>query len=1180
VSTISPFREEVAAAQTFETVPVERAETVQPILSLFPGLPAAVVDALTNGLTSVGLTLAVAAGIREVDRLTDLVFYFRHPERIGRPIRRDERDLVREWLDIRDRTVKPALQPAPAPFRHPQTPPDALSADRLVWPGHSEGELAFMRAVYLQERALAKGDFVMDLPKSELDEIEGQWARKDAAAAARQLLAEARAAAAAERPGVRLGIVSAYRPATRQFEIWQGRDPHGSDRGRGFPHYYAEAKRNGIVANGDFGPAAVLRMAEYMHGFIASPGYSNHQDGLAFDFGTGDDGPKGLGLLRYGSWFHDWLQKNGRRLHFKPLSTEAWHWTYHPPTGASELEVASPAIVARRISVPHVPLLAGHRGRAPDLILHWNDMAGAPAEIDVAVHLHGFWYPHLDLHRDIEPVSGLDLVPIAGANGTGRTRPTLTVLPRGNDTGVKQTQGSYNVYTFPALVTPHGLDDLVQFALERFAHEVRVDVPRIARLILTAHSGGGRPLEQILETHDPHQVHVFDALYWPGDSIVRWARRRVQQDRAALDGGANAVEYMPARGGALRVFYQARYRRGTRPNSIAVRDRLAAELTPELARWYRVEGSTYDHFQIPHRYGWRLLADASADVPDAAAEPVGAHEAEVAFEAEHRVDVVDGFLGDRTSLFRVKLTGTRIHVTWPDEAPWQYTNRALSEAALLAALRAIYDSKLDAAKVHAAWRRLVGHGIKFIHPRGVETRLIVIGDQELIKLAAACGYRPQQMIESWRRQRGLSKMLEYALASAARSWKTLSPYFAASELSAAGMSSELIRHLLARWFESMVEVAKTHSAAKPWRDAFERNADLVEGKREPTLADFDPNFNKATVAEWAHTILQLAKTTRETLNEQLARERADERKRQRNEQLRPHEIPVNDPVAFIVKTYDPVHSVRLDEYGWSGPVQGGELLMNAKGEQIFLLRAESTGIVFQNLVDRKFYKQTLEGFAQELIYAVYAEAGRQSLPAAAIAIGMTRGLFEVVGMIFKPVKHALSAVDVINAGFQLKKNEREIERAYQNVKVAYANIDRLLPATLPKVWRAVLDEKYVHVFNPLEHPDPLPWLKVVVEIAIEHELHAGAGEAVESFLHTAWDAIKKGLGALLESAREQTFELAKKRLEDLHVTGADAIVSQLHRLSNADRERLAREIGELGDHAAKLMEIVKTSLSW
>src|SRR5205823_3212939 len=61
-----------------------------PLLAVFP-LPAAVLDALSRGLWSVALEGAMVAGFRDVSQLTNIVFYFRHPELIGRKIRTDER---------------------------------------------------------------------------------------------------------------------------------------------------------------------------------------------------------------------------------------------------------------------------------------------------------------------------------------------------------------------------------------------------------------------------------------------------------------------------------------------------------------------------------------------------------------------------------------------------------------------------------------------------------------------------------------------------------------------------------------------------------------------------------------------------------------------------------------------------------------------------------------------------------------------------------------------------------------------------------------------------------------------------------------------------------------------------------------------------------------------------------
>jgi hypothetical protein len=226
---------------------------------------------------------------------------------------------------------------------------------------------------------------------------------------------------------------------------------------------------------------------------------------------------------------------------------EAWTPWAAGETWSPEAETG----LARRqnaLAVDRVPLLAGHSGRGPDLVLRWN-VASLPEVIDVVVHLHGNSRPRLRLDRDVLPYSGLDLAPIGDATGQGRSRPTLAVLPRGHDTGTKQASPPhYNRYTFPALVTGNGFGELLRFALERLAAELGGRPPRVGRLILTAHSAGGRTLLQLLK-HNPQQVHVFDALYQDPTALVTWALQHIQQDRAALAGldAAAAGRYMATR---------------------------------------------------------------------------------------------------------------------------------------------------------------------------------------------------------------------------------------------------------------------------------------------------------------------------------------------------------------------------------------------------------------------------------------------------------------------------------------------------------------------------------------------------------------------------------------------------------------------------------------------------------
>jgi len=91
-------------------------------------LPVQVRSALRDGYGAVAVRLLVTTGVRDENRLTNLVFHGRHPELAGRSIRRDERALAAEWLTIRDQLVRPLLRshagPAAAPGA-PPTPPGA-----------------------------------------------------------------------------------------------------------------------------------------------------------------------------------------------------------------------------------------------------------------------------------------------------------------------------------------------------------------------------------------------------------------------------------------------------------------------------------------------------------------------------------------------------------------------------------------------------------------------------------------------------------------------------------------------------------------------------------------------------------------------------------------------------------------------------------------------------------------------------------------------------------------------------------------------------------------------------------------------------------------------------------------------------------------------------------------------
>ncbi len=65
-----------------------------------------------NGLESVALRLAIALNYRDENQLSNLIFFARHPERMGRALATGEPnfgDLSREWIQIRNTLVRPLL---------------------------------------------------------------------------------------------------------------------------------------------------------------------------------------------------------------------------------------------------------------------------------------------------------------------------------------------------------------------------------------------------------------------------------------------------------------------------------------------------------------------------------------------------------------------------------------------------------------------------------------------------------------------------------------------------------------------------------------------------------------------------------------------------------------------------------------------------------------------------------------------------------------------------------------------------------------------------------------------------------------------------------------------------------------------------------------------------------------
>ena len=208
------------------------------------------------------------------------------------------------------------------------------------------------------------------------------------------------------------------------------------------------------------------------------------------------------------------------------------------------------------------------------------------------------------------------------------------MLPRGNNTGTDGGTG----YDFPALRAAGGLQKLIDFALAQVQQKLGVDNLRTKRLILTAHSGGGHDLQEILRYADPHEVHIFDGLYNLAQNprtpktpyvLTAWAAKRIARDLSAVASGRPVDQYMAAAGGALRVISLGTWRLSSIVNQAL--GKLIPAGSP-LAKWYRVEKTRESHCSIPRRFGWQLLAGSGADIKGLMAAGATSHELELELE--------------------------------------------------------------------------------------------------------------------------------------------------------------------------------------------------------------------------------------------------------------------------------------------------------------------------------------------------------------------------------------------------------------------------------------------------------------------------------------------------------------------------------------------------------------------
>lgn len=273
-----------------------------------------------------------------------------------------------------------------------------------------------------------------------------------------------------------------------------------------------------------------------------------------------------------------------------------------------------------------------------NVALRWNRIPAKDEPLDVLIHVHGFHKKNgiFTLEKVIAR-SGVSFDPLKGTSPPPpRSRVLLAIAPRGKKNGVTgDPPNEMDVYNVPALLPGkyQGLEALVEWGLGWFSDtQVNANarpVKRSKRLILTAHSGGGRRLDVIIAKgkHDPAEIHLFDAIYQNLEAVRDVTLAHIDADAAMLaKEPRNRWEAcMMIYGHALRALFNPASSHEGNSCWLArqIENKLAtisnATTRDVLRRYYRVERvpDAIDHYAIAPTYGPWLLADAGASLEPA-----------------------------------------------------------------------------------------------------------------------------------------------------------------------------------------------------------------------------------------------------------------------------------------------------------------------------------------------------------------------------------------------------------------------------------------------------------------------------------------------------------------------------------------------------------------------------------
>lgn len=436
---------------------------------------------------------------------------------------------------------------SPFNFRHTQdeivqnltTKEREYISGKYLPPFGNPDQTRFMRRVYEIHRShvATKRKFVDSLPSTMLDVvIQGITMRKDAALSCRSMLSKAQSDLSIEKQNnagtstkvKEIGIVSGYRSANQQFSNWR----------KFFENkYYPDTrKQRSQQAGGEHHDAAADFLASYIGKRLGAPGYSYHNNGLAVDFFTKENGtslgpntnPKNIWRWKK-SWFFGWLMKHANSFgFFQNLKiNEPWHWEFKPrlPTSkGNSITSSSTRMISRETEYVNIERETEYvnidlkiNKTAPKTGIYIPPAFIRGSHANIILYLHGWKRFGLP-----EPSAAIDKYWDARkfpffAFREGLRRSGKNAILIAPTLGPKSEGG---------LLLSKGLDwyleQILAFLRKRGFAKV------IGQVVLACHSGGGYPMLRLATgSYKTRVVECwgFDSLYGDYRGWLRWAKK-------------------------------------------------------------------------------------------------------------------------------------------------------------------------------------------------------------------------------------------------------------------------------------------------------------------------------------------------------------------------------------------------------------------------------------------------------------------------------------------------------------------------------------------------------------------------------------------------------------------------------------------------------------------------------